>query len=478
MIKHDEQNKNETIIEDLNNTEENSEKNQKIFATQLQYVMNRSKKDKGRKRLVLLLLGVSIALTLLSSSFGISFSREQATLVNDIADKEVVVINNTVPQISTRKNADPFLAIESASLVSIDSIDGVEDVCPIYEFSAYGIGMNEIVETASIVVNHQNQYVQEYSFDEMNDATPYTVLPYFSWQNYDSKSIALDDSVVDGIYISESLARKLDMNQLSDTSLQFSACVPMALFKSTVNMESGSYPADFDIITQQTYNFPVKGILDESLTNRYSIMGDNVIYMSYELMHNAMISATKSYVSEDGYIPWSPSAVALNVIDLSLIDSIRGRITNINPNFAVIAPLQDSKNMIQITENVRGAASLIAIIILIIIISSMFVVFLNQTEQRKYEIAMLRANGYRRSEVVTLFLIEALFDALRVSIVAFSFATATNMILLFLFKNQMFDFDVTGFLQTILLDIISISLPTFLSLFRINKYHPDRLMRT
>jgi len=155
-----------------------------IFQTQLRYALKRTRKDKGRKRVVLFLLGFTIACTLLSSVLGERFAGNQADLVNDIAENEIFVINNTYPQLNSRVNSELFLAFSSASLDAFSKINGIHSVYPLYEFPALGQSRPERITSSSIEISRDAECIRKISFTE-NDQQAYTVLPYWEWQNFD-----------------------------------------------------------------------------------------------------------------------------------------------------------------------------------------------------------------------------------------------------------------------------------------------------
>ncbi|MDD4096928.1 MAG: ABC transporter permease [Oscillospiraceae bacterium] len=448
-----------------------------VFRAQLRYALKRTQKDKGRKRVVLFLLGFTIACTLLSSVMGERFAGDQAELVNEIAENEILVINNTLPEWNMRSNFDFFMSFDESALLSFSRIDGVQSTYPLYEFPATGYSRPEHITSASLALYRNGENIGNFSFTE-EDNQAYTVLPYWSWQNYEKKAIATNSDTQSGVYISEVFARELGIQDVNGTIIRFDACVPFAIFESTLTSSDGeTAPFDGDIFIKKTFEFPIEGILDASVVNRYSMGGDNVIYMEFVCMEEAFKVAQNENSLREKESPWAPSAVILEVSDLSLLDHVRQKLLALDPNYSVIIPVQDSQAMIQMVEGVRNWATGISIALLIIISFFMFVVYLNQTDARKYEIAMLRANGFRKSEVAGLLCIEALIDALRVALIALILSLIVRFAFNFIFYLPLFDFGWQSILLLLGVSVITISLPTLIILTRINRFNPDKLMR-
>lgn len=453
-----------------------SNKKNGMIQTQLRYALKRTQKDKGRKRVVLFLLGFTIACTILSSVMGERFAGDQAKLVNDIAENEILVINNTYPQLNSRVNSELFLALSVESLDSFSKIGGVHSVYPLYEFPAMGQSRSERITSTSIEILRGSESIRQISFTE-DAQQAYTVLPYWEWQNFGKKAIVTNSDVQTGVYISEVLARELGIQDVNGMTIRFDASVPFALAEAEAEFSDGDKIIfDYDICIKKEFEFPVLGVLDASVVNRYST-GGKVIYMGFDSMEEAFKVTQSENSLREKESPWAPSAVIMEVSDLSLLDHVREKLLALDPNYSVIIPVQDSQAMIQMVEGVRNWATGISIVLLIIISFFMFVVYLNQTDARKYEIAMLRANGFRKSEVAGLLCIEALIDALRVALIALILSFVVCFSFHFILYLPLFDFGWQTILLLLGVSIITISLPTLIILTRINRFNPDKLMR-
>ena len=106
------------------------------------------------------------------------------------------------------------------------------------------------------------------------------------------------------------------------------------------------------------------------------------------------------------------------------------------------------------------------------------VVRVHETERRKYEICVLKANGLTRGEVYRLVLAESFWEAAKIFAAAFLFtcllAVLTNFVL---FHQALILINWRLILALLGTSVLSVTAPAVTTILFTNRYEPDRLMR-
>ncbi|QVK19784.1 ATP-binding cassette domain-containing protein [Mycoplasmatota bacterium] len=444
----------------------------------LKYVFRRAKKDPLRKKVVVFLIGIAITFTVLSTNFGKKMQQDQTKFLNYITSSEIFVLNNTTSS-SIRRNDDIFDSFNEEDIQDINKINGIEFIHQFIEFRSYGDTKTYPVNKTTIeVIDQENTKTFDFNLSNQLEYSKFSIIPYFDWQNRERQAIMLDSNVTDGVYISKLLADRLGIQNLDNTKLHFIAMVPFALYNATVyNKETGAeFVTDVDISKEYQFEVRVKGILDPSVVNNYSIDSGNTIYMSYEMMREIQNESTGIVDGKD-FHEWNTSALVIKVEDYSYFDTVKRKIVNINPNYEIISEYQDTEAMRDNTELIRKGFYMLSIIILGIIFSLMTVIYIQIIDNRKYEVAMLKANGLTKFEILKLFFFETIFDVSKIVLFSSMF-----MFIVVLYVNnnnhmKLLSLDLLNFFNIIIITFISMFIPTIFMLLLVNRANPDRIIR-
>jgi ABC-type antimicrobial peptide transport system permease subunit len=103
------------------------------------------------------------------------------------------------------------------------------------------------------------------------------------------------------------------------------------------------------------------------------------------------------------------------------------------------------------------------------------IVYVNIIDKRKYEFAMLRANGLTKGEIRKLVMIEMAVQAVWTFAVSLLLAWVVFLIL----SNTIggFQFDWMTVMWLAVISVVSVILPSVVALVLTNKYEPDAIMR-
>ena len=323
----------------------------------------------------------------------------------------------------------------------------------------------------------------EFTIGREQGLDKFVVIPYYPEQNMNKrigKHFATDKT--DKIYISSDLARLLNVDKIDkDVSIKFDICIPIAQYITNmqVGKEKTTYDIDVDLSKVKTLEFDISGILEDSVKNIYSDSGNNVIYIPYDMMEGIRAKVT---LEGSGNVSlekkeWKPSAYVIYAKNYDDVKLVMEKVKYINSNFKTLSTYQDIDAMNTLINNIREVATLVVIVILIVIFLLMSIIHMNYTLDRKYEISVLKANGLTRIELLKLILAESARHIVKVTVTSTIISLIVIKIVNLLFNYSMVTFDLTILGVNSVVAILSIIVPTIISLVMVNKFSPDRIMR-
>lgn len=455
------------------------------MAFYMEYAKQIARKGRVQRRIMLALCATAIAFSSVVYNFGDAFIARQQQFMNTISDREVLVVNMTAP-LNLVLDVEENLSIIATDAEAISKISNVDRVYPYFEFRSAGYdGINDNrVTDARITVSIKGQH-QEYDFFEADDnriMDKFCMIPYFPEQSIEKRVKYKASRSEGGYYISAQLARLLNIEDLEqDVRLQLTACVPVALYETLmqVGKDEGQYNIDVDLSKLTEFEFDVAGILDESYTNRYSNSGDNVIYAPYADMVASMegVQATYSSSIVQSNKEWSPSAYIVFSKHYSDVKIARDKLASINPNFKTASEYQDVDAMNSMIYSIKRGALTAALIVLTVILLLMAIIHMNSVLGRKYEIALLKANGLTRRELFKLIMAESLRYVFWVSIISSFISMGLIAAVNFVFDATLIEASPSVLAINLLVALISVCIPTLISVITINKYRPDMILR-
>ena len=108
----------------------------------------------------------------------------------------------------------------------------------------------------------------------------------------------------------------------------------------------------------------------------------------------------------------------------------------------------------------------------------MSVIYVQQTERRKYEFAMLKANGLTKKEVVQLVCIESFLDVIKMIIMSLIIMFTLVMICRLILAFTLITIDVKNIFLLTGISVVAIYIPTVITLKYVNKFEPAKIMRS
>ncbi|HAW70477.1 MAG TPA: hypothetical protein DCX37_04730 [Firmicutes bacterium] len=128
-------------------------------------------------------------------------------------------------------------------------------------------------------------------------------------------------------------------------------------------------------------------------------------------------------------------------------------------------------------NNLKSGALTIVLIVLTIILLLMAIIHMNSVLGRKYEIALLKANGLTRRELFRLIMVESFRYISWVTIIASIISMVLIAAVNFVFDMTLTKASPNVLVINLLVALISVCIPTIISVVTINKYRPDAILR-
>lgn len=451
------------------------------------FIKKSYKKTKFQKIFMIILCAIAVSFSAVTSSFGNEYVENQETLMDTISEKEIFLVNQTAP-LSVIIDVDENISISNEEYEKIEKIVEIDKTYKYYEFrsSGYNVLENEpfTMGNIDITIDKENfSYVFDANSEEGFDT--YSVVPYYFEQNIVNrlkKEYDTTNQEKNRIYLSPALANALGINENTQkVEITLNLAIPVKLYETEMNVgeEDSKYEIDIDLSVVSYQTFEVDGILNDDYINKYSNSGENIIFMSYESMEEIRTEAiaNNSNVSFDNSKDWSPSAYVLYANSFNEVQSIIDKVKNLNPNFKTINQYQDVESMNNLIDNTKNTAFIVVVVILAIIFLLMAIIQVNSIISRRYEFAILKANGLSKFELIKL----VIYESLMFIISTFIFATIFSLAIIHII-NSLFAFAVVSFSYSIMVHIIIVSslsviIPTVIASNLVNKFKPAIIIR-
>ena len=486
----------------------------------LRYQYKSSHKGQLLKNLTVVICALATSFTALSTGYIKDFEKQQREYYKSVSERELIVSrrwDSNYPTVSAFQESTPSLTEEQ--IKQLQQINGIEKSGPVVMFQHrtelceeelnidYSMPLEEGI--FNTYISYQNQYgktgrIGFCSTDYYNTETGeslyepgknivpmgYVVASYFSPENMDLKSVWIDSSVLinQGIYVSSELFKNLglDKNDLANLELTIDVVIPVKRMTSvsTITMDDGiSYQNDsaWNWCIKKQITLPVRGIIDPLVIGA-PIYAPSAIMMQY-IEENRIKKIPDEYYKKNpeakalfkDVYDWRPWAYYLLVDDVSNIDTVKKAVTEISPDLDIIHEYQNYEAVMESVDNSQKVVLYISLAILAVILCLSAIVYVNIIDKRKYEFAMLRANGLTKREIRRLVMTEMGVQAIWSFVVSLLLGWIVFEILSKTIGG--FRFDLLTVLWLAVLAVCSVLLPSVVSLTLTNRYEPDMIMR-
>ncbi len=479
----------------------------------LKYAVDCFRKDRLRKLIVTAACALAVAFTAMSAGFLGKYSAMQKEYMKNISERELIVYNNVaVENLYAHEN----LPISADMAEKIAGLDGVESVVPMVSFYAQPVNTftalfaldAETKEYADEVIRQRFSTVtwnsgsgkQKSREFRVAEGDNYFTVSYPSAALMDKKALYLDESVENGGYITESFMERLGITEEEVKGLTLTAEVWVSLlqrgerFKMIDYFEDGSEEVSYDTLyfpweQKTSVTARIRGVVPNT-----ELPQEGDLFLPAEQMlevvenlplekenfdrFNAWVEENKNDPNAEipPYFDWAPNAYYVTAESVEDIVPLKEAISGLDPNFEVIYFYQNYQAGIQSLSNHRNVMVYISLAVLAVVFLLTALVYVSLIDKRKYEFAVLRANGLTKREVRRVVYAEMALQFALIFVVGLLFAA----LIYFIggrWLGYPFQFDGLTVLWLFLISLGAVVLPTVISLLFVNRFEPDQVMR-
>ena len=476
----------------------------------LRYTKQSSKKNRLRKLTVTLVCAAAVAFTALSSGFMKEISYMQEEYIKNVSELEMILVNQTNPLADAYSERGEVFTDEEVE--ALERLEGTESVVPFLTFGLLNAGYSyaDVLEDRTMMEEFRRQTVSVKTASQpLVEEKEMTYMGPFSYSTeavMDAKSVAIDSKVENGAYLNMAFARGCDLlpEDLEDISVTVDMWVPVGIINTLHIGQIGVPGEDAEEVTFRGNKYvckktkvtvPVRGILamDPFRIEAEIYLPADVMLAAQKEMDDKMETANAVlekdlsligdapsddiWVQNPPYVlPWSPCLYYIVAKDIASFSRVKGDIQRISPNFTVISQFQDIEAGTEMLSNTRSVMIYVSLAILAVVFLLMALIYVYLIDRRKFEFAVLRANGLTKREVRKVVCTEMFFQFAAIFLLSLICAAIIYFVMVKGFGYP-FTYDGMTVVYALLISLGAVVLPTIISLAFVNRFEPDTVMR-
>lgn len=500
------------------------------------YAIHTSNKNRFRKRLATVVCAGAIAFCAMCGGYLQNFSAAQDHYIKNVSERQLVVFSRTSSDGYYSGVNEP---ISLQEVKEIYNVKQTETVMPVVCFvtipqmtggvckysSLMGYSEEEIQKELRFSFSYTNRNglfvkVNPDAIAELNIGDTfsgnYSVLSYAIDHYYDPRCDILDLTVEKGAYLTRRFADQVGITDemLNGLTLNFEILIPISSGQSASFLETtvsdGTSEGYWERMNANYYEkatvkTKVRGIFDDHdldpniAGTRAAIFmqGDEMLRIvkehldpqnrNMQTLTDAIVSGiTPDYYNNFPVKPtvsteytvqcWAPEAYYVVAEDITALEQVKEDLLKINPNFSIHQEIQDYQAGKLFISNSRGILFYISYSVLAVVLLLTALIYAGLIDKRKFEFAVLRANGLTKKEVRKVIYSEMLLEFVRIFLTGIAFSGLIYLVA-DVWLGYPFCYDWMTILWLTIISLGAIILPTVISLFFVNKFEPDEVMR-
>ena len=443
------------------------------------YAWNSKKKGKVLRALLTIFCSLAISGFAVTNNIMDYLLQTQEQLIHRISDREIYAVNQSTSTDQSVLDSDGNLMITDDMIQRISEMAGVECVYEMMEWRSFALNNHDIcIENSIHVEADEERFSVLYSL-ENTERDYYVTLPYFQEQQYDKQLVVQYGNYEDGVYLSYDIAEELGLLEKSFNHVELIYNIGIPVYKLIDEIDAEEN--DLDIVEFCTVRVKVNGILDHNVTNAYTINGNSVIYMPYDVMKKTM----SSFHSKDAYsdynkeklLEWRPSALVVYTESYKNVNTIKGKIENTTPYMVTRYAYQDTESLENLMKNLKEATNIILEIILCVIFILMCAIFISTTMNRKREYAILKSHGIEHHKLRGITLTESFIQSCKILTLSLACSSIVTVSMSFMLFGTYKMISIRMMMYIVIFSIMFVAVPSMASIFYINKLKVENIIR-
>ena len=413
----------------------------------IRYYTGKRHGDKVLNRVFVAVTALVAAAAILSTTFGANFAEGQQNLLNDAADRSILIVNNTLNLSGKTGQVDyeEALVIAPDVIKQVESIPNISKVYPWYSFFSDGIDLDRQTSLANIKIIDRTTIIVEKSYGNsfagglLSPRDKFTVCPLYEEEFAGISNILDHQSKSDaqtGLILTKSLADKLSNNpsELIDKTIEITCFVPTKVSDSTaINWKGETEEVTLVFYKLATIRSTITGIMSDSYSpwNYSKTEESDIVLMNYNQLID-VVNQNKDLNLEENQKELGPSALVIFANSYTDIPDVASKFEDISASFNVVHHATNTRDIIESNANTKSVL-LVATTVFIVIIAVLFsILYYLKNRARKMEFGILKAIGLTKSNIMALTSVEML----KLSLPAFVISIVFSIILMVLGNNS------------------------------------------
>ena len=472
------------------------------------YSVNSSKKDSKRRFFVTAVCAVAVAFSAMCMCYLNGYFVQESQYLETLSQRQLIVYNCNSSETPYGFENSPISPDKVDDIKAITEIEIISPLIPFWstppaytKLEALDMSKEEwntALETEllnTINIKNANGLSTSKSFNLKYEAS-YLSVSFPSADLLDDKALYLDESIENGAYITLSFLERLGLKpeDLQGLTLSYNVWVDVAQ-QPTIMYEYDSqgvphfYKKSYLPFSQEvSISVKVRGIIptvetpdqgDIFLPTDFMIETLENCPRDTDIMNLVNEYAKKNSISENDVEPfseWSPSAYFILVKSIEDIEAVKNSLQEIDPNFKILHSYQDIEAGIKFIQGNKNIAIYISFVVLAVSFLLLALIYVSLIDRRKFEFSILRANGLTRKEIRNIIYVEMLIQFIKIFLISIIFSALIYLIGKLWLKYP-FEFGVITVVYLFMISLLAIVIPTLISLFQVNKFEPDQVMR-
>ena len=381
-----------------------------------------------------LLIGICLGLSSVFFLYGNGVTDFYSTILKQMNDRELIVYSSYN---NTNNLLNPSNPVNEAD---IQQIDNIENYYPYYTFGDVGSSylyidgsykLTDLTEDSITYMINDQELLQTDLGVGWNGVAICAIDEQYDLSYNDSHFTQVSKDLENGIYITESVADQLNIDNIEGITVSFRAAVPVISSKSNNNTQEGM---TIGCIVEE-FTFPIKGIKKQDSPNNLTNNAyPDCFYMDYHLMDQIMKQCIEEHsdfiqyyrmnrndlnITEMGY---QVKSYILQVEDVSKINQTIQDIVECDPNYYVYGARLYYKNFIDVQKNIQSTHIRIAFLIgAVILLFNIIIQKINLHSQRK-DYLYLSINGLSYKSILVNVLYRQLIFSLPIVVIIIGIA--------------------------------------------------------
>ncbi|MCL2615443.1 MAG: ABC transporter ATP-binding protein/permease [Dehalococcoidia bacterium] len=450
--------------------------------------------DRTLNRVFVAVTAIVAAAAILSTNFGTNFAAEQRRILETVADRSILVVNNTLNYsgVDGQIDYEEALAIPPAAIAQISSLENISASYPWYTFLSDGVDLEQKTSFASIIISSgktiivDKRYSNSFAGSLLTPREKFTVCPYYD-EEYASILSALEyqssSDVQNGLILSGSLANTLSGGNPQDLigkTIVVSCFVPTKLSDGVVvDREGAQSKVNLMLYKLVTIESTVAGILPVSYSpwNFSRTAESDLIFIHYDKMVSVLGQNKDSHLEANQY-ELGPSALVVYAESYSDITGLISKLENISTSFNVATYKADIHAMLKHNSGIRSTMVTISFVFIGVIVVLFSLLYYLKNRSRKKEFGILKAIGFTKSNILALTSTETMILALPAFLislilaVAFMFLGNKTNIFAASSSGDLFSITIFSALVGLVICVVVVSIASILSIYTAIKVDP------